>query len=119
MLCSPVMSTPDLQQPLSWHEGRRLRAWELHQRGWTQTHIAEALGVTQGAVSQWLQRATREGVAALRDHPAPGASPKLNPAQRVQLEDLLSQGAEAFGFRGALWTRRRVTRLIEEQFGVR
>ena len=55
MLCSPVMSTPDLQQPLSWHEGRRLRAWELHQRGWTQTHIAEALGVTQGAVSRQVK----------------------------------------------------------------
>jgi transposase len=113
------MSTTDSQQRLSWHEGRRLRAWELHRMGWTQTRIAEALGVTQGAVSQWLKRAALEGVAALRAHPAHGPTPLLSPAQLAQLEELLEQGAEAFGFRGALWTRRRVARLIQEQFGVR
>jgi len=37
-------------------EYRRFRAWELHQRGWKQQTIADALGVTQGAVSQWLSR---------------------------------------------------------------
>jgi transposase len=113
------MSTTDPHQDLSWHEGRRLRAWELHQMGWTQARIAEALGVTQGAVSQWLNRATLEGVAALRAHPAPGPIPKLSSAQRAHLADLLTQGAEAYGFRGALWTRRRVARLIAEQFGGR
>ena len=112
------MSIPERDPPRSWREGRRLRAWELHQMGWTQTQIAEALGVTQGAVSQWLQRATRGGVAALRAHPSPGRTPLLSPAQREQLEALLEQGAEAFGFRGALWTRRRVAHLIREQFGV-
>ncbi len=43
-------------EPVDWREGRRLRAWELHQQGWKQTTIAEALGVTQGAVSQWVKR---------------------------------------------------------------
>jgi len=38
-----------------WREGRRFRAWELREKGWTQQRIAEALGVTQGAVSQWLK----------------------------------------------------------------
>jgi len=118
MCCGHSMSTPDREPPTSWHEGRRLRAWKLHRMGWTQTHIAEALGVTQGAVSQWLKRATLGGVQALQAHPAPGRSPLLSPAQLAQLEDLLAQGAEAFGFRGALWTRRRVAHLIHEQFGV-
>jgi transcriptional regulator with XRE-family HTH domain len=35
-----------------WREGRRLRAFELNQEGWSQQHIAEALGVSKGAVSQ-------------------------------------------------------------------
>jgi transposase len=113
------MSTRDPGPPTSWHEGRRLRAWELHQLGWTQTHIAEALGVTQGAVSQWLKQANLGGVEALRAHPGPGRPSLLTPAQLAQLENLLKQGAEAFGFRGALWTRRRVAHLIHEQFGVR
>jgi transposase len=112
------MSTTDPQKPVSWSEGRRLRAWELHQLGWTQAHIAAALGVTQAAVSQWLQRARLGGATALRDHPAPGPTPLLDPAQLSQLLDLLQQGAEACGFLGEVWTRRRVAHLIKEQFGV-
>lgn len=103
---------------MSWREGRRLRAWQLHRMGWAQSHIAEALGVTQGAVSQWLKRAAPGGVEALHAHPPPGRTPLLSPAHLAQLEDLLMQGAEAFGFRGELWTRRRVAHLIQEQFGV-
>jgi transcriptional regulator with XRE-family HTH domain len=34
-----------------WREGRRLRAFELKQQGWSQQRIAEALGVSKGAVS--------------------------------------------------------------------
>jgi transposase len=112
------MSTVNRSQAMSWHEGRRLRAWELHQMGWTQTRIAEALGVTQGAVSQWLARAALEGEEALRAHPAPGPTPLLSPTDLTQLRESLEQGAEAFGFRGAVWTRRRVARLIRDQFGI-
>jgi transposase len=118
MLCSQYMSTGDHRQPMSWHEGRRQRAWELHLQGWTQQQIAEALGVTQGAVSQWLTHATTQGVAALQDHPPPGRPPLLTPVQRAHLVELLTQGAEACGFRGAIWTCGRVARLIREQFGV-
>jgi DNA-binding transcriptional regulator LsrR (DeoR family) len=38
---------------ISWKEERRKRAWALYQTGWKQKYIAEALGVTRGAVSQW------------------------------------------------------------------
>jgi predicted transcriptional regulator len=32
-----------------------VRAWELAQQGWEQKKIAEALGVTEGAVSRWMK----------------------------------------------------------------
>ena len=112
------MSTTDPRSAVSWREGRRRRAWELHQQGWTQCHIAAALGVTQGAVSQWLKRATERGVEALRACPAPGPRPLLTSDQRAQLVRLLKQGAEATGFRGAVWTRRRVAQLIRDHFGI-
>ena len=43
-------------------EYRRFRAWELRQEGWTQRRIAEALGVTQGAVSQWLMAHSQQPI---------------------------------------------------------
>jgi predicted transcriptional regulator len=45
---------------LDWREGRRRRAWELKEAGWKQQDIAVALGVSGGAVSQWLTRARTE-----------------------------------------------------------
>src|SRR5262245_44200932 len=88
-----------------WREERRMRAWELHKQGWTQQEIARAFGVTQGAVSQWLKKAKEQGVQALKPKPRPGAKSKLSKEQLAQLPALLKQGAEAFGFRGQVWTR--------------
>jgi transposase len=105
-------------QATNWREGRRLRAWELHQKGWKQRDIADALGVTQGAVSQWLKRGREGGAEGLRHQPPPGATPSLSSAQRDQLLELLSQGAESFGFQGDVWTQPRVATLIRDRFGV-
>ncbi|HEX2093429.1 MAG TPA: winged helix-turn-helix domain-containing protein [Longimicrobiaceae bacterium] len=103
-----------------WREGRRLRAWELHEQGWSQSQIAVALGVTSGAVCQWIRRA-REGGGpeALPKRKAPGAQPRLSAEQQSQILEWLREGAEAHGFRGALWTRTRVAVLIERKLGIR
>ena len=85
-------------QASDWREGRRLRAFELKERGWKQTEIADALGVTEGAVSQWMKRATEEGVEGLRHKPPPGATPRLSEEERAELPELLAQGAQAYGF---------------------
>jgi len=102
-----------------WREGRRLRAWELSQAGWSQTAIAEALGVTPGAISQWLKRARHGGVAALYRRKAAGAKRRLSTEQLARLPELLTRGAEAYGFRGDIWTRGRVVEVIWREFGVR
>ena len=106
-------------QTTDLREYRRFRAWELRQEGWTQQRIADALGVTQGAVSQWLKQA-REGGGpeALRRRKAPGARPRLTPKQLAHIPELLDLGAEAHGFRGDVWTRERVGKVIEREFGV-
>jgi transposase len=102
----------------NWREGRRLRALELKERGWKQSHIAEALGVTEGAVSQWMKRAREEGVEALRHKPPPGAPSRLSEDQRAKLPELLAQGAQAHGFKGEVWTCQRVAVVIRREFGV-
>jgi transposase len=105
--------------PHDWREGRRLRGWELAQQGWTQSAIAAALGVTQGAVSQWLARARAAGPAGLRRRTSPGPPPKLAPAQWAQVPALLARGAAAFGFRGEVWTAPRIAAVVATHFGVR
>lgn len=102
-----------------WLEGRRLRAWELSQQGWRPGRIAEALGVSKAAVSQWLRRARRGGAEALRARPHRGAAARLTPPQRSLIPEFLAHGAEACGFRGEVWTCARVATLIAREFGVR
>lgn len=107
-----------IREPKDWREGRRLRAWDLHEQGWPQKQIAAALGVTAGAISQWIKRGREEGRAALRKRKRPGAIPKLTQAQREQIPELLKQGAEAHGFLGDVWTQQRIASLIKREFGV-
>jgi len=105
--------------PGDWREWRRLRALQLKQRGWYQRDIAEALGASEETVSRWLARVRDGGPGALRARPAPGHPAKLSAAQRRLIPEFLWHGAEAYGFRGEVWTCARVARVIEEEFGVR
>jgi transposase len=117
------ITTPTMEKTLSseatnWREGRRLRALELKERGWKQTQIADALGVSEGAVSQWMKRAREKGVEALRHKPPPGAPSRLSEDQRAKLPELLARGAQAYGFKGEVWTCERVAVVIRREFGV-
>src|SRR5260370_38234799 len=91
------------RRPEAWG-WRRQRAWELHEQGWWQKDIAAALGVSRAAVCQWLKRRREGGAEALQTRPQPGRAPRLTVEQRAQLPGLLARGAEAYGFRGDVWT---------------
>jgi transposase len=105
--------------PADGLEWRRFRAFRLVQEGWSRHDIAEALGISRMSVSRWLARARVGGPDALRAHPSPGAPPKLSAAQKRLIPEFLWHGAEAYGFRGEVWTRARIAQVIEEEFGVR
>src|SRR5215217_3850705 len=117
-IMNPTMEKTLSSQATNWREGRRLRAFELKEQGWKQTQIAEALGVSEGAVSQWMKRAREEGAKGLRHKPPPGAPSRLSEDERARLPELLARGAKAHGFRGELWTCERVAIVICKEFGV-
>jgi transposase len=105
--------TADIEQ---W---RRQRAVELREENWTLSAIAEALGVTPGAVSQWLTAAQEQGQQALMSQRSrSGRRPKLTAEQTTCLLELLGQGAEASGHVGEQWDGKRVADLIRREFEV-
>jgi transposase len=59
-----------------------------------------------------------DGVEALYARPHTGGPVKLPLAQRRLIPELLSHGAEAYGFRGEVWTCARVAEVIKWEFGV-
>ncbi len=91
---------------------------QLKERGWFGRHIAMALGVTEDAVSRWLVRARNSGPETLRSRTSPGRPPKLSPAQKRLIPEFLWHGAEAYGFRGEVWTCGRIAQVIAEELGV-
>jgi transposase len=102
-----------------WREERRMQAWKLKEQGWQQKDIAVALGVSEGAVSQWFKRGRVGGLEALKAHPPTGMKARLTAEQKAQIPALLAKGAESYGFRGDVWTAKRVAEVIHRTFGVR
>jgi transposase len=103
--------------PKDWREWRRVQAWRMKQHGWYQREIAEAFGVTEVSVSRWFCQARIGGELALLSRSIPGRPPTLSLAQQRMIPEFLWHGAEAYGFRGLVWTCARVAKVIEEEFG--
>jgi transposase len=98
-------------------EERRLRAWELKQQGWQQNKIAQEVGVTPGAVSQWFKRARQKGSQALHTRKG-GPRPLLQAEQIQQLPNLLAQSPQSYGLFGTVWTRTNILMLIRQVYAV-
>ncbi len=99
-------------------EWRRLQGLHLREHGWRRVDVAEAMDVTERSVNRWTSIARVSGPEGLRSAPIPGRAPELSPRQRELIPELLWHGAEAYGFRGSVWTCGRIAKVIEEEFGV-
>jgi transposase len=104
--------------PQDWKEARRKRAFELQAQGWQQRAIARAFGVSDTAVSQWMAARRERGPEAWHAKQHPSGPVKLTSIQLERLPELLSPGAEAYGFRGHVWTCARVAAVMRVEFGV-
>ena len=105
-------------QTTNWKERRRLHAMKLKSKGWKQREIATALDVSEGAVSRWFKSVEDKGKESLQARPHTGRRPELSQEEKRLIPDFLGHGAEAYGFRGAVWTCPRVRKVIEWEFGV-
>src|SRR4051812_38414430 len=80
--------------------------------GWSRWDVARALDVSERSVSYWDTQVRMGGPRALLSVARPGRPPVLSPEQRQKVPELLWHGAEAYGFRGSLWTCHRVAKVI-------
>jgi transposase len=80
--------------------------------------MADALGVSEAAVSQWRPRARVGGPEALQPRPSPGAPRRLSAEQLAPLPAWLPRRPAASGLRGQVWPRNRVAEVRRAACGV-
>jgi transposase len=99
-------------------ENRRRLAVDRVNAGYSQTEVAEFLGVAVRSVRRWIQAYRQGGAVALAATPRPGRPTKLAPEQTNTVLGWFRQSPTDFGFTTQLWTARRVAHLIREHFGI-
>jgi transposase len=98
---------------------RRLKAADMFRRGKSQAEVAQALGVSAQAASQWHRLWSSGGRDALVGAGRAGRLPRLSDDQLADVVTELHRGPRANGFPTDLWTLSRVSDVIERVTGVR
>lgn len=98
------------------YELLRRRCTALKEQNWPQVKIAQALGMTEGWVSQTFKKYRQDGLDALIWKKPTGAACRLDEQQLAQLVTELTKGAVAHGFEGEVWTLQRVNSVITTLF---
>jgi transposase len=114
-------TTPNLLPAITGLQAREDRRRLAVQRvldGHSQVEVARFLNVSTRSLAYWMKWYRDQGEDGLKLRPIPGATPKLSDDQERQVLQWLTQDATTFGFATNLWSSRRVTHLIQEQFGI-
>jgi transposase len=103
-------------------EALRLRALHACELGFTETDVADLLGLARETVSRWWSAYVAGGVDALphdRTGRPSGAGRLLSDDQAARIQEVLrSKAPEQVGIAAALWNRRAVRDLIRQECGV-
>jgi transposase len=103
-------------------EALRLRALRGLELGFTETDLADILGVSRESVCHWwsaFQRAGLEGLPGERSGRPLGSRRLLTPEQGGRIRQLIDEKSpEDLGIASPLWNRRAVRDLIQKECGV-
>lgn len=92
----------------------------LEEAGYSRQQIATTLSCSGSWVSKVLKQSRLQGKEQVKPKgPAPGHTPALQPTQLQSLSNILQAEAIASGFDTNGWTRQRIVRVVEEQYGVK
>jgi transposase len=100
----------------------RLRALRGCELGYSETEVAELLGLSRETVSRWWTAYVDHGLEALpgeRTGRPVGSGRTLNDGQAARLRTILNEKSpEEVGIASPLWTRRAVAELIRKEYGI-
>jgi transposase len=100
----------------------RLRALRGCELGYSETEVAELLGLSRETVSRWWAVYVEHGLEALpgeRTGRPVGSGRTLNDGQAARLRTILNEKSpEEVGIASPLWTRRAVAELIHKEYGI-
>lgn len=92
----------------------RVQAIALLKKGWHQQAVAEASGISERAVRDWITRYNEGGIEGLRDKPRSGAPGKLKDS--VQFKERVLAGPNHRRDNTVVWTGETLRRVLCEEF---
>lgn len=96
------------------HAVRRVR-----EDGERPSAVMKPMGLCRTTIYRWLRAFDKGGLEAIRSSKSTGPEPKLNEKQRQKVSKwIIGKDPRQYGFDFGLWTRRIVSELIDEKFGV-
>lgn len=96
----------------------RVQGVDMVLGGMTHADVAEELGVHPHSVDRWMATYREKGKAGLQWAGREGRPPLLADNQKEKLKRILAKGPTPYGYTIGLWTLPRVTKVIEDEFGV-
>lgn len=97
----------------------RIMAVRRVREGERPSDVIRSYGMCRTTIYRWLRTATRGGQRALKARKHPGRQPRLTPQQKRQVFGWINgKDPRQYNFEFALWTRRIVSSLVEEKFGI-
>jgi len=88
--------------PGAW-VGIRIAAFLLMLAGWKSTQIADLFGLSRWGTVKLIQKANREGLEAIEDHPRPGRPSQFDERVLKGLDEALSRSPQDYGLSRNRW----------------
>jgi transposase len=88
--------------PGAW-VGIRIAAFLLMLAGWKSTQVADLFGLSRWGAVKMIQKANREGLAAIEDHPRPGRPSQFDEKVLKELDEALSKSPQDYGLSRNRW----------------
>lgn len=97
---------------------KRIHAVLLNSEEHTSSKISEILNISRSKISEWLKIYAEQGFEGLKEGERSGRPSRLSDLQKIILCDIIDSGPIAFGYTSGIWTSKRISNTIFEEFNI-